>query len=53
MQNGFQDHEDRIPPYIEQARLHMQETIMENGLYGYQNEMQNRFSNSVSDSSGQ
>jgi hypothetical protein len=53
MQNGFQDHKDRIPPYIEQARLHMQETIMENGLYGYQNEMQNRFSNSVSDSSGQ
>lgn len=53
MQNGFLDHEDRIPPYIEQARLHMQETIMENGLYGYQNEMQNRFSNSVSDSSGQ
>lgn len=45
MQNGFQDHEDRIPPYMEQARLHMQETIMENGLYGYQNEMQNRFTN--------
>ena len=54
MQNAFQDHEDRIPPYIEQARLHMQETIMENKLYGYRNEMQNRFTNvASSDSSGQ
>ena len=54
MQNAFQNHEERIPPYIEQARLHMQETIMENGLYGYRNGMQNEFMNvSSSDSSGQ
>ena len=54
MQNAFQDHEDRIPPYIEQARLHMQETIMENGLYGYHNEMHNRFTSiSSSNSSDQ
>jgi hypothetical protein len=54
MQNAFQDHEDRMPPYIEQARLHMQETIMENGLYGYRPEMQNRLTSiSSSDSPGQ
>ena len=29
------DYEDRIPPEIEQARLHMQETMIENGLHGY------------------
>jgi hypothetical protein len=47
MQNAFQTHEDRIPPYMEQARAHMRETIMENGLDGYGTGMQNRFNNSL------
>jgi len=51
MQNAFQEHEDRVPPYIQQVRLHMQETIMENGLYGYSNEMQNRITNASSSNS--
>ena len=51
MQNAFQDHEDRVPPYFDQARQHMRETIMENGLYGYGPGMQQRSSN-VSSSYG-
>jgi hypothetical protein len=31
----FHNYEDRIPPEIEQARTHMQETMIANGLYGY------------------
>jgi len=31
----FHIDEDRIPPEIEQARTHMQETMIANGLYGY------------------
>ena len=31
----FHDYEDRFPPEIEQARSHMQQTMMENGLHGY------------------
>jgi len=31
----FLDYGDRIPPEIEQARFHMQETMIENGLHGY------------------
>jgi len=31
----FRDYGDRLPPEIEQARFHMQETMIENGLHGY------------------
>jgi hypothetical protein len=52
--NAFQDHEGRLPPYIEQARQHMQETIMEYGLNGSGPGMQNRYNNSPSsDTTGQ
>ena len=37
--------EDRIPPSIEQARQHMQETMIEHGLYGYGPGMQNMSNN--------
>ncbi len=48
IQNAFQYHGDRLPPEIEQARQHMQETIMENGLYGYGPGMRNRSNNTPS-----
>jgi hypothetical protein len=31
----FYDYGDRLPPEIELARFHMQETMIENGLHGY------------------
>ena len=31
----FNNYEARFPPEIEQARLHMKETMIENGLHGY------------------
>ncbi len=34
-QGMFHDYGDRIPPEMEQARHHMQETLRENSLYGY------------------
>ena len=31
----FHDYEDRVPPEIVEARNHMRQTMMENGLHGY------------------